>query len=259
MTEDANKADAALDKAASDAVEGQETEVEEETTAFEPVETEAEADSEGLPIDQGERSNLGRKIAAMHRRQDQFDQKFDQVIDLLKSQANQNQNVIEEEDGESLITLKQAREMARGVASEVYAENEASGIKSKQEYDDAYLGKFAELTSDMSKQEYGELTQVMQKMTYSPSGNGAVDAELNFYKARAELAVQGKLPNKQQNKVNPLKGEEPVSELGTVTNQKQVGKQDSMPELDRFAKSYLGYVTKEDGDEKATALRKSIK
>lgn len=95
----------------------------------------------------------------------------------------------------------------------------------------------------------------MQTMKYDPSIDPKRDAELNVYKA---MAVAAKKKLSGSSKTNPIKGDTPRSELGIATNNKVTTKNSALPKLDAAGQSYLNFVAEEDGDEKASALHKSM-
>ena len=241
MAEETNKpeaADDALDQAALDAVASQEQEVSDDTAP----EVSEETDQDGLPIDQGPRSDLGRKVAAIHRRQDEFDAKIDRMLQLME---NQQQPDEEELDYDAPLTRKEALDLIQ--------QQKEQEAKTETQYQETYVSSFAKLTRDLPENEYGLILDELKKMTYDRTNNPARDAEINFLKAKLAVAEKTDSP-----RVNPLKGNKPKSELGTATNSKNQTKESALPDLDDVAQNYLNFVAREDGQEKASALHKSM-
>jgi len=253
MADETNMAEAAdpLDQAALDAVASQEQEdVSDDTVSEETEEPQEESvDEDGLPVDQGPRSELGRKVAAIHRRQDEFDSKIDRMLAIIEAQNKPEPETISDEDDDMPLTRKEIREMMRREREQ----ETKSAQETQEKYKEGYVGTLARLARDVDEAEYGLILEEMKTMTYDPTNDPEKDAALNFYKA--QVAAAKKSVSKRE---NPIKGKAPKSELGTVINQKTVDKESALPKLDPAAQSYLSFVTREDGEDKAVALRKSM-
>ena len=118
---DTGVTDDMLNAAAADAVvaetETEPEEIVEDLQATEDVVVEQETeetetlDEEGLPVDHAKRSDLGRKLSATHRRQDEFDQKLDRILGVLETQATvltkAEPDPIDELDLDEPLTLRE--------------------------------------------------------------------------------------------------------------------------------------------------------
>ena len=124
------------------------------------------------------------------------------------------------------------------------------------DYDKAYLGAYNQLAASVSEAEAAAIVEEMKVLSYDPSNNAAKDAEVNFLKA--ERAMLRKQLAKPKEKINPVTGKKEHSALGTVTTQKTVTKDAVLPKLDAAGTSYLEFVAREDGADKAQELHKSI-
>lgn len=244
--------DDALNQAAADAVETEETTQTEETTETqeteetqEIIEETEELDAEGLPQDHTQRSGLGRKISAFHRRQDEFDNRIDRLLSVMETQGLPEDPELQSEPGD-IVT--------HADINKILDDREKTKTQNAQNYDKQYVASISTLSSDLSEQEYNEIFAEMQNITYNPSNDPARDAELNFIKAERAF-LRKKVAGK---KVNPLKGEKSRSALGVITNQTAVVKDATLPKLDAAGESYLNFVAREDGAESATKLHKSI-
>ena len=253
MADETNKTEAAdpLDMAAADAVASQEQTVSDDVVSEETEEQIAEVeaailetDAEGLPTDQGPRSDLGRKIAAIHRRQDSTDDKLERMLQLLESQ----QKAPEEElyDEELPLTRKYVTALIKN--------NKKDEADKMQAYNDEYMSELARYARDTDEQVYGKILKEMEKLKYDPSEDPKRDLRENWLTAKLAVAENAGAPTRE----NPLKGDKARSELGTVTNQKVTTKDSALPNLDEHAKSYLKFVSQEDGSERAADLQRTV-
>ena len=240
---------AALDEAAAEAVKEQseETEVVEEQTQEEPDEASAEesAEDEGLPTEHKERSDLGRKVSAMHRRMDEFDNKFDRLLSAFETKTverDESQSV----DPDEPLTYRDWERLS--------AEQKAREQREQKKYDDKYRRTVQGLGTDLTDSEWQDVVSEMGKMPLNPSGNPEFDAERNFLKA--ERAILRKKLAKPVERKNPLKGEDKPPSV--TTSQKSVVKEAAEPKLSPDAQSYLRMVEREDGEERAANLKKAL-
>jgi len=257
---DTGVTDDMLNAAAADAVVEQpetETEQEQEVEDLQTTEEEAETetlDEEGLPVDHAQRSDLGRKISATHRRQDEFDVKLDRILGVLETQATITNKV--EPDPDPLDDLDPDAPMTKAEVERWFEVRERKVKEKSSSYDTEYLNTFKELSTTLTKEETDAVVDEMKVLSYDPSSDPAKDAEINFYKA--ERAMLRKQLAKPKGKVSPITGDKSHAALGTVTTQKVVTKDVTLPKLDANAASYLAFVEREDGSDKAQELHKSL-
>ena len=265
-SEAAVNSDEALNVAAAEATKaGEEVKTEEEKLAIKQAEHEVEveaakqaeieaeeakkqAELEGLPTDHGERSDLGRKIWAFHRRQDETDNRIDRMLNLFEAQAKPKETEMELDPNETVTFAEMQQFMAKEKEKE---------SQQKTDYDQKYVASISEQASGLEEVEYNAILDEMQNVTYTPSKNPARDAERNFDKAE-KIYLRKRLAGKKGEKINPVMGKEPRSALGGIVNQKVVTKDTTLPKLDAHGQSYLAFVAREDGNEKATDLHKSL-
>ena len=245
-----------LNRAAMDAVAEQtetETEqvVEEVQTTKEPEPE--ELDDEGLPVDHAKRSDLGRKISAIHRRQDDSDVRLDRTLKALEAQTAL---ATKRTEPDPIDDLDPNEPMTKGELERWFEARERKVKEQSSSYDREYLNTFNQLSTTLTKEEADAIVDEMKVLTYDPSNNPAKDAEINFY--RAERAYLRKQLAKPKGKVSPITGDKTHAALGTVTNQKVVTKDVTLPKLDAHAASYLAFVEQEDGSDKAQLLHKSL-
>lgn len=278
MAEDTNKLPAAdsepsmdeqLSQAAGDAVESEvETTETTETTEEAAPEPEAsiveepkqeELDDDGLPKDHQARSDLGRKLAAMHRRQDETAETLSRISQLLEKVATSKTEApafdAPQLDPDEPVTYK---ELLKIVES-----REQQKVKAKTDYDRSYSAvlerSFSEYVNEKGEMNAAEIDGVLDEMRlikYVPSNDPEKDALSNLRKAeRAYLKKQTAQP---KSKVNPLKGETPRSPLGTTAGGKSPSKAAAVIKLDKDAEAYIKFVSASDGPEKAEKLRASM-
>jgi len=244
---------AALDQAAAEAVaeETQTEEIQEEQQAEEtqtdetPAEEEtAEVTEEGLPADHKERSDLGRKVSAMHRRMDEMTQTLSSLQSFLEANSQRrDENPI---DPDEPLTMKDLQRYE--------TEREKAKKREQKQYDDKYRNTVQGLGTDLTDEEWTAVVEEMKNIPLNSSNNPEIDAERNFYKAQG--IYFRKSSTKSEKKVNPLKGER--ANTGVATTQKTVVKETKMPKLDADAQAYYDYVARTEGDEAARKLVKDL-
>jgi len=236
---------------------GEESEIGSETGDEEPEEIEGEGEEdEGElpeePEDNAARSKLGRKVAAMFRKQDRVEEILDKLTSLLeKSQVTQPVQDEEEEeffDEDEPLTPKKLEE--------ILEKRERQREEQAAQYENGYIKKVAELGSDLTPEEHEEIVnEMMANFNVRYTNNPELDAERNYLKAeRAVLRKKLAKPKKS----NPLKGEKPRSPLGVANNQKVEKKSPALPDLDPEAKAFLESIRRKEGDEAAAKLHKSL-
>ena len=125
--------------------------------------------------------------------------------------------------------------------------------KEKQQYQNSYDDTLVNLSSEYSDEETNAIFNELKTMRYDPTNDAARDAEVNFLKAeRAYLRKKAAVPRE---KSVPLK-KDPVT--GVVTNQKTPSKQEPNIKLSAAGQSYLDFVARKVGSEKAQSLKKSL-
>ncbi len=255
-------------------VEQEVAEAEEE----EPPAEEPEADEEGLPKAHGERSKLGRKLSAYHRRVDELEnsqrEQFARIENLLQRgltskpketrkkkepEPNQLENFLSSLDPDEPLTVKEAMKLFQGyqeeaerIADEKYHHNKEAEETRTREYRDNYDKAIFDLASSLGTPEDREkVFEELTTMSYNPTSDPLRDAELNWRKAetaylRKQVAVA--------NRTVPTKGEKPPA---TVTKpQAKVPKQEKKVELDPWAEKYLKFAESANGSEYVDKLLK---
>jgi hypothetical protein len=254
---DTGVTDDMLNTAAADAVVT-ETETDEviedlETTEETVVEQEIEEeDEEGLPADHGKRSDLGRKLSAIHRRQDDSDKRLDRLLDALETQTA----LAKEDEPDPLDGLDLEEPVTVGNITQILDARDKKAKQQTENYDTTYFTSLNKLVDRLEEGERDAVIEELKVLPYDPSANPGQDAENNFSKAeRSYLRKQLAGP---KDKKNPFTGKQSHGALGTVTNQIVVTKDVTLPKLDDNAASYLAFVESEDGADKAKELHKSI-
>jgi hypothetical protein len=252
-----------LNRAAMDAVAGQqETEPEaqeeeiveqEQDVSRETSEEQEELDDEGLPVDHVKRSDLGRKVSAMHRRQDDVDSRLDKILKALEAQTNL---ATTKDSPDPLDALDPDEPMTKAEIDRYLEARERKAQEQTSYYDKTYLNTFNQLSATLSEAEAEAIVEEMKVMSYNPTKDPEKDAEVNFLKA--ERAYLRKQLAKPKGKVSPITGDKVKSPIGTVTSQKTVAKDVNLPKLDAAGASYLAFVEREDGIDRANELHRSL-
>ena len=244
---DKTTAAAELDAAAAEAV-NEDLKMEEEPKEEpleEPKEEEPEFDEDGLPLNHAARSELGRKVAAYHRRMDMLEEKlgkldeFDSKINTLLQYFNKPE---EEIDPDMPMTFRDFMKIQEKTSREQAQLAEA--------YNKSYISTITALSKDMDDDYYKAVIDEMKNISYTPSNDPKKDAELNFAKAENRL-----LKKKVVTKKNPLQGKSPS---GTLTKQPTPKNEKPLPKLDAAAQDYLAYIRYRDGDEAAEKAKKEL-
>jgi len=254
---DLSSSDDLLSQAASDAVNKQQKEEIFEEQDNEPAELSKEQDEpeelddDGLPKDNAKRSDLGRKITAFHRRQDEFEERINKLLELAESQSTRFTNAPPKEEE---VNFDPNEPITFAEMNKILDYREKASKQQNEYYNNQYLRTLGSLSSDLSEQEQGQILEEMKNITYKPSNDPARDAELNFYKAEKAF-LRKQLATAKTGKKIPLRGDEP---LDGIPNQKNVARDVPLPKLSPSAQSYLAYIARTDGQEKAVALHKEL-
>lgn len=251
--EQATAADNALDAAAAEAV-ADESDVaqtdnsETETTGQEKLAAESEQsdqEQEQLPDDHNERSKLGRKLSAYHRRVDEIDNRFDRIETMLSSITQKEEPQDDSYADDEPLTRKELDAYYASMKKKEASENE--------QYDKIYAQTMYSQGPDLEQAEFDAVMKELETIRYDKSQDPKRDAEMNFL--RGERAYLRKLSAAKKKDI-PLKGDKAPG--AGLKEQKIETKETQMPKLDGVAKSYLDFVARKDGEEKATKLAKSV-
>jgi len=255
--EQSTAADDSLNQAAAEAVETSESveqvdvqNAEQETAeSAEETETSDETNGDGLPVEQKSRSDLGRKVAAIHRRLDEQDNKWNELLDRFDVMLSRSSGKTEQQvDYDEPLTRRDLENWQK--------EQETAKQKQEKKYNDSYNNTMLKLGAEMTDDDWNGLVAELKNMPPARTNNPSHDAELNFFKAQASMLKKAVV--KPAERKNPLKGETPKNPTGVITNQKTVVKDSPMPKLDGAARSYLDFIAREDGDETAKKRANSV-
>ena len=236
------------DKAAE--VDQQEEEFEETEEPSEETEESSEEpqyDEDGLPLNHAARSELGRKVAAYHRRLDMLEEKlgkldeFDSKINTLVQHLSKPEPE-EEIDPDMPMTLRDFMKIQQ--------QTQAQQAQMAEAYNKAYVSKITALSKDADEEYLKAVMEEMKDITYTPTTDPERDAELNFLKAERKL-----LKKKVGTRKNPLQGKSPG---GTLNKQPATKSGKPLPKLDPAAEDYLAFIRYQDGDEAALKARKDL-
>lgn len=252
--------DSLLNEAAADAVSDAEvevqTEVEEEPTEEEGIVDESETvqeelDDDGLPLDHGARSELGRKVAASHRRMDEFGAKidlFDSRLDKLLGVLEKEHSPEEEYDPDMPLTYGEYQRLEQ--------QREEQRVRQQETYNNDYISTISDLGKEVDEDTAEMIiAEMRENVRYTPTRDAVEDARRNFLKA-TQLVLRKKTatPLKKKNPLEGNKGKVP----GTIKGQVVTKTNKPLPKLDAATEDYLAYVTSTRGEEAATKMRKDL-
>lgn len=252
--------DSLLNAAAADAVSDAEAEgessIEEEATVEEEVAEneppEQELDDDGLPLDHGARSELGRKVAAAHRRMDEFGSKidlFDSRLDKLLKVLEKEHSAEEEYDPDMPLTYGEYQRLEQ--------QREEQRVKQQEAYNSDYISTITELASEVDDDTAEMImAEMRENVRYTPTRDAKEDARKNFLKA-TQLVLRKKTATPLKKK-NPLEANKGKAVPGTIKGQVVEKTSKPLPKLDAATEDYLAYITSTRGEEVAAEMRKDL-
>ena len=196
-------------------------------------EVDEEITEEEIPDDNKERSNLGRKLSALFKKNDKMEDVIAQQAELIGRLMPQEYD--EEED--LPVTRKEMNQFLNQQKTEA------------NQYENDFKETFHKMCeanglSDDDAEAIGGI--LLEKYNNRVVGDGKLDGAMNFEKARSEYFSPKKTILKN--------GKAP----GVITKQKSAVKQQKTTKLDAVSEKYLSMITRLDGAEKADRLRKSL-
>lgn len=152
-------------------------------------------------------------------------------------------------DEERPLTRKELKEALKAERETERSEEQ----KLSKKYHQDYALTWAEMAKGLSDDDYNSVMAEAEETKYDPSDSGAIDAKLMFKEVQLRVLKKQLVGRK-----NPLENNKPKPGIGTVTTQKVPDRETVLPKLDAPAQSYLSYISREDGAEKATKIHKSL-
>ncbi len=218
----------------------------------------ADIDSE-IPADHGERSRLGRKVAAMFKKQDRIEEILEKLSTIVEDRLTTNQQpssmeaptITETEEDTEDFTFLTKKDLDR------YLEmREQQKLQASKQYENNYIKTVKELSSRVTPEEHEEIVQeMMANFNIRYSDDPIADAERNYLKAERSLLRKKLAKSKKE---NPLKGDKPRAPLGVAKGQRTQEKSVVLPDLDPDARDFLEYIRRKEGDEAAEKYHKSL-
>lgn len=191
--------------------------------------------------DQIERTKLGKKVAAALRNQDDINRRFDLLMSKLDSTTKAKEESIDDPD--DLLTVSKFDSLLR--------KREADLQKAQTDYSVNYMIKINSIADEESHDEI--FKEMMDHFNTKHTDNPAFDAEKNYL-----LATRSVLKKRLANPTRKAPLLQEKGSLGVLTNQTSKTKDAALPKLDAAGESYLNYVRRHDGAEKAKKLHGSI-
>ncbi len=208
--------------------ENVEEEVEEEGVEEEELEEEIQ-----IPTDQKDRSQLGRKIAALFAKSDKTDEILLRQSEILERLLPQEYD--EEED--LPVTRKELNQMMN--------QQKVESTQYEKDFKETFH-QLCEVNNLTEEESEGVGAILLEKYNTRVAGDGKLDGAMNFEKARAEFFKPKKLPLKKR------------KAPGVITKQKSAVKQKKSNKLDAVSEKYLAMIERLDGAERAERLRKTL-
>jgi len=232
----------------------EETPVEEkELSKEEPEKDTLEKEPEEIeePLDNAERSRLGRRVSAI---ESSIQTLVDEFRTIMKSAGKDDTptydtDLLSDEDGDEYVTKK---DLPKFYESQRMREaKEAERIKrDTDKYNNDYNSVFQELGKTVDADFHTEVLQEMKaNHNFKRSNSGVLDAELNYLKAKDAI-----LQKKSAGPQNPLdKNKDKNTEnLGGPSDTIVTGKADTPVKLDKYAAEFVARVNmSEDSVKKA--------
>ena len=189
-----------------------------------------------LPTDHKERSDLGRKVAALLKKTDKTDDvllQLSKVIERLAPRQEYN------EEDDLPVTRKELRSMV-----------EQPGIEAGQ-YETDFKSTFWKLTEidGLSEEEAEAIAQItIEKYNIPFTKDPKIDGAMNYSRAKEDYFVALK-------KKLPLKGGKAP---GVVSKQASDTRAIAKPKLDQAAESFYNFIARTDGEDAAKKRLKAL-
>ena len=158
-----------------------------------------------------------------------LESKIDELTNLLRSQREQPRAVVpEDEEVPEILATPEDFEKYLSI-------RDKRAARERQGYEAGYGAKFLELGKD--DPDYDEVEkEMLEKFNIRATGNPAVDAELNYLKAKNSL-ISKKTAAPAKPKFTGK--QEKATGTGTTMTSRNVSSSEKEPELDEYAKEYI--------------------
>lgn len=175
-----------------------------------------------------ERSQMGRRLKDMEERYRSIEQRINSIGNSEKEDAD-GLDIDVISDPKKLLDIIDKR------AEKVVETKEKTRTESQKRYEDSYINQLLELGDEEDQEVYEQIVDLMkkdEKFNAKHIGDPKGDAQINYYKARAEVV-------KNTKKQNPFKGDQSNIPTGVGGGAETKIKEPPMPKLSEAAKEYL--------------------
>jgi hypothetical protein len=195
-----------------------------------------------------ERSRLGRKLAKVEEELLAQRQQTNELLQLIREQGAKKEPDPKEQLPEYITTPQELEQYLD------YREKKKNDLQ--QTYHQSYAKTVFGFKSNDAEIHAEILKEMDANFRAIPTGNPAVDAELNY--SRAKAAYYAKLvSSKKIEKEIPLRGGKEEVATGLSGASRVVGKEATLPKLDTVAQEYVDYLrSKGKKEEEITAFVK---
>ena len=210
----------------------------EEAPEEEPVEETTE-DEPDEPVDNADRSKLGRRVSAI---ESSIQTLVDELRTIMKPAGKEEppeEDLLSDEDDDEYVTKKTLTGFYQKLRMQ--ETREADRVKSETDkYNNDYNSVFQELGKTVDAELHTEVLQEMKAHhNFKRSNSGVLDAELNYLKAKDAV-----LQKKSAGPKNPLdknKGKD-AQNLGSPSDTIVTGKADTPLKLDKYAEAFYSWT-----------------
>ena len=216
------------------AVEVAEEEVEEEVEEEEP-EIKPEEVEDLLPKDHKERSDLGRKVAALLKKTDRTDEVLLQLASVIERIAPKE----EDPEDDTYVTKRELKEVIERPTVEA------------SRYEEDFKKTFWKLSEvdELSEEEAEAVAKItIEKYNVPFTNDPKIDGAMNYAKAKADYF-------KSKEKKLPIKK---CKAPGVISKQVSEKKVALKPKLDQAAESFYNFIARTDGQDEAKKRLKSL-
>ena len=195
-----------------------------------------DGDGDGAGDEHKDRSKLGRKVAEMGTKMDDFFDRMGTFMEVNRApaapapKAPENPYANVDDDGE-VVTTKDVLK----IVNDLQTYNQSRLSHEQIQYEEVYKSQLNELGRTEDKGTHQEIVdEMMQNFNVKYSTDGISDAERNYFKAARAV-----LKKKNADPENPLKGGGDGKGLGVGGDSKDKSKDVKLPEMDDVTKDYI--------------------
>jgi len=192
---------------------------------------EVKEEIEEEPLDQKERTKLGRKVERIEDTLNTFLEKMDTFLEVQTRSQSSRDKEPEEELPEVVSTSSDVFKVL-----DTWERKKAERVQTEKEnYEKGYLKRFRQLQTEDPDSSEEVFKEMFEHFNVARTGNSEVDAELNYAKAKASL-----LSRQGPRKAKPnVRSETPGVSTDMSVESKSSSSRTKNIDLDPFAKEFV--------------------